>query len=98
MTNPESVQASYHAIDTVFKMDTCLTRLATTFFVPQMEKILALNSHYKTLPGKKIGSKDKATMHKNKRLSDYIYSIANFIMLCYNANANQSLFDVYKNW
>ena len=78
MTNPESVQADSHAIDTVFKMDTCLTRLATTFFVSQMEKILVLNSHYKTLPGKKIGNKDKAIIHKNKCLSDYIYSIATF--------------------
>ena len=28
-----------------------------------------------------MGSKDKATMHKNKRLSDYLYSIAIAITL-----------------
>ena len=90
MTNADSVQANSRVNLTVFKM-ACLTLPATTFFVSQIKKKLpVLNSHNKTFPGKKIGNKDKATIHKNKRLSDYIYSIAKFIM--------QSLFDVYKNW
>ena len=89
MTNADSLQANSHVIVTVFKI-ACLTLSAITFFVSQIKKIPVLNSHYKTLPGKKNGNKNKTTMHTNKRISDYIYSIATFIM--------QSLFDVYKNW
>ena len=85
MTNADSVQATSHVIVTVFKM-AFLTLPAITFFVSQIKKIPVLNSHYKTLPGKNIGNKDKATIHKNKYLSDYIYSIATFIM--------QSLFNL----
>ena len=77
MTSADSVQATSHVIVTVFKM-AFLTLPAITFFVSQIKKIPVLNSHYKTLPGKKIGNKDKAIIHKNKCLSDYIYSIATF--------------------
>ena len=50
---------------------------ATTFFVSQMKKENSVwNNHYKILPCKEMGKKHKATMHTNKRLSDYIYSIA----------------------
>ena len=79
MTNTKSVQASSHAIVTAFKMATCLTRPTTTFFVPQMKKIPVLSSHYKTIPGKEIWNEEKATMLKNNRLSDYIYSNAKFV-------------------
>ena len=77
MTNADFVQANSHVTVTVFKM-AFLTPPAITFFVSQIKKIPVLNSHYKTLPGKKIGNKDKAIIHKNKCLSDYIYSIATF--------------------
>ena len=50
-------------------------RPATTFFVSQMKKNKP-NSDYKPLPSEEMGNKYKATMHKNKRLFDYIYSSA----------------------
>ena len=51
-------------------------RPATTFFVSQMKKKTNQNSDYKPLPSEEMGNKYKATMHKNKRLFDYIYSSA----------------------
>ena len=50
-------------------------RPTTTFFVSQMKKNLSKTSTTKLYPAKKWDTK-KATMDKNKRLSDYIYSIA----------------------
>ena len=59
----------------LYETITCLTQPATSFFASQMKKT-CLN-HYKTLPNKETGNKHKATtMHKNKNLSDYIYSSA----------------------
>ena len=59
----------------LYKTTTCLTRPTTTFFVPQMKENLSKRSTTKLYPAKKWDT-NKATMDKNKRLSDYIYSIA----------------------
>ena len=46
------------------------------FFVSQMKKKPSLKNPYKTLLGKEMGNKNKATIHENLHLFDYIYSSA----------------------
>ena len=55
----------------LYKMTTCLTRPATTFFVSQMEKNY---NHYKTLPSEEMGKKHKAAM-----LNILLYYNAKFV-------------------
>ena len=55
----------------LYKTITCLTWPATTFFVPQMKK-----NPSKTATEKLYPAETWEAMHKNKRLSDFIYSIA----------------------
>ena len=56
-------------------MTTSLTRPATTFFVSQMKKNLSKTTTTRLLPSEEMGKKHKATMHKNKHFSVYIYFI-----------------------
>ena len=57
------------------KTTTCLTRPATTFLVSQTKKA-CLKQPLKALSSKEMQNKHKEQCIKNKRLSDYIYSIA----------------------
>ena len=53
----------------LYRKTTCLTWTATTFFISKMKKNLSKTTNTKFYPA-------KATMLKNKRLSDYSYSVA----------------------
>ena len=59
----------------LYKTATCLTRLVT-FFCLLNEKNPAWNNYYKTLHSEEMGNKHNATKHENKRLSDFVYSVA----------------------
>ena len=72
----------------LYKRTTFLRRPATTFFLSLKWKKTCLKNPYKTLPNKWMANIHQAKIHKNKFLSDYIYSIA-----LYNAK-----FNVYKIW
>ena len=62
-TNAESAQ-EIPIQSLLYKTTTCLTRPATTFFfISQMKKKPAYNTHYKTLPSEEMGNKHKAAMH-----------------------------------
>ena len=56
---------------------TCLMQPATSFFASQMKKNLSKTTTAKLYPAKECKKKLKEQRIKNKRLSDYIYSIAN---------------------
>ena len=61
----------------LYKTTTCLTRLATTFFWLANEQKLSKTATTKLYPAKEWKKDIKKQDIKNKRLSDYIYSIAN---------------------
>ena len=69
-TNAESVQANSRQL---------LLSNATSdhFFDSQMKHNLVSNNNYKTLSSEGMQKKHKEQCIKNKRLSGYIYSIAN---------------------
>ena len=48
----------------LYKITTCLTQPATTFFVSQMKKKTYLKQPYKTLPSEEMENKHKTKMHK----------------------------------
>ena len=63
----------------LYKMTTCLTRPATTFFVLQIKKNLSKTTTKKLYPAKKWETNLRQQCMKNKRLPDYT------LLLHYNA-------------
>ena len=65
-------------------------RPGTTFLSPKWKKNLS-----KTATAKIYTAEKWEAMHKNKRLSNYIYYLRLYLLYCYFVM--QSLFNVYKN-
>ena len=73
----------------LYKMTTCLTRSANTFFCLPNEKNLSETTTTKLYPAKKWEINVRQQWIKNKCLSDYIYSRTSYFIM-------QSLFNVYE--